>query len=142
VSTQYPATMLSLLSSQTEPGYGYLTALLAMAGAVQVRPHEQISDTAPALVSEGKTKKGRVAPDPEKKWKFILWYDTSNTALLDHEDRKYNPYQHARDWMEKSSMKMLPEQIPERDELHLWKLYRSARSARPGMGSAFENTNV
>ncbi len=30
-------------------------------------------------------------------------------------------------------MKMLPEQIPERDELHLWKLFRSARSASSGV---------
>jgi hypothetical protein len=74
-----------------------------------------------------------VAPDPEKKWKLILSYDTSNTARLDPEDRKYNQYQHAREWMEKSCMKMLPEQIPERDELHLWKLFRSARSASNGV---------
>ena len=102
-------------------------------GAVRVRPHEQISDITPALVSEGKSKKGRVAPDPEKKWKLIRWYDTSNTARLDPEDRKYDQYQHARDWMEKRVMKMLPEQIPERDELHLWKLFRSARSASNGV---------
>ncbi len=30
-------------------------------------------------------------------------------------------------------MKMLPEQIPERDELHLWKLFRSTRSASNGV---------
>ncbi len=102
-------------------------------GAVQVRPHAQISDIAPALVSEGKSKNGRVAPDPEKKWKTIQQYDTSNTARLDPEDRKYDQYQHARDWMEKSGMKMLPEQIPERDELHLWKLFRSAKSASNGV---------
>ncbi len=35
--------------------------------------------------------------------------------------------------MEKSGMKMLPEQIPERDKLHLWKLFRSARSASNGV---------
>ncbi len=81
-----------------------------------------------------------MAPDPEKKWKLIRWYDTSNTARLDPEDRKYDQYQHAREWMEKSSMKMLPEQIPEWDELHLWKLFRRARSANNG--SAFESTNV
>jgi hypothetical protein len=74
-----------------------------------------------------------LAPDPEKKWKVIRWYDTSSTARLDPEDRKYDQYQHARDWMEKSSMKMLQEQIPQRDELHLWKLFRSARSASNGV---------
>jgi hypothetical protein len=93
----------------------------------------QILDTSPALVSEGKSKKGRVAPDPEKKWKLIRWYDTSNTAMLDPNDRKYDQYQHAREWMEKSGMKMLSEQIPERDKLHLWKLFRSARSASNGV---------
>ncbi len=51
--------------------------------------------TAPALVSEGKSKKGQVAPDPEKIWKVIQCYDTSNTARLDPEDRKYYQYQHA-----------------------------------------------
>ncbi len=35
--------------------------------------------------------------------------------------------------MEKSGMNMLPEQIPERDELHLWKLFRSVRSASNGV---------
>ncbi len=74
-----------------------------------------------------------MAPDPEKKWKLIRWYDPSNTALLNPEDRKYDQYQHAREWMEKSGMKMLPEQITERDELHLWKLFRSARSASNGI---------
>ncbi len=57
-------------------------------GAVRDRPHLQISDIAPVLESEGKSKKGRVAPDPEKKWKVILWYDTSHTTRLDPEDRK------------------------------------------------------
>jgi hypothetical protein len=55
-------------------------------GAVRVRSHAQISDIAPALVSEKKLKKGRVAPAPyvtDKKWKVILHVDTSNTAQLD-----------------------------------------------------------
>ncbi len=56
---------------------------------------------------------------PDKKWKVILRYDTSITAQLNPEYRKYNQYQHVRDWMEKSCMKMLPDQIPERDERHL-----------------------
>jgi hypothetical protein len=43
---------------------------------------------------------------------------------LDPEDRKYNQYQHEHDWIEKGSMKMFPDQIPEQEleELHLWKL--------------------
>ena len=80
-------------------------------GAVRVRPHALISDTASALVSEIKSKKGRVAPEPDKKWKVIRRYDTSNTARLDPDDRKYDQYQHARDWMGKSGMKMLPWRI-------------------------------
>ncbi len=55
-------------------------------GAVPVCPHEQILDTAPAHVSEEKIKKGQVAPAPyvpNKKWKIILCFDTSNTAQLD-----------------------------------------------------------
>ena len=83
--------MLSLSSSQTGPGLGHLAALLAIAGpggAVRVRPHEQILGTASALVSEIKSKKSRVAPDPDKKWKVIRRYDTSNTARLDPKDQK------------------------------------------------------
>ncbi len=44
-------------------------------GAVPVCPHAQISDTAPALFSEEKSKKGQVAPAlyvPDKKWEVIL----------------------------------------------------------------------
>jgi hypothetical protein len=43
--------------------------------AVPVCPHAQISDTAPALVSEEKSKNCRVAPAPyvpNKKWKVVL----------------------------------------------------------------------
>jgi hypothetical protein len=62
-------------------------------GAVRVCPHVQISDTAPALVSEEKSKKSRVAPAlyvPVKKGKVILSYDTLNTVQLDPGDRKYD----------------------------------------------------
>ncbi len=52
---------------------------------------------------------------------------------LDPEDRKYYQYQHARDWMDRSGMKMPPDQLPERDELHLWKLFRNARSVGNGV---------
>ncbi len=87
MSTVQPRCFV-LLSSQAEPGYRRLAALLAMAGLSEI--YAQISDIAPALVSERKSKKGRVAPDPEKEWKIIRWYDTSNTAQLDPEDRKYD----------------------------------------------------
>ena len=64
-------------------------------GAVRVRSHAQISDIAPSLISEEKIKKGRVAPAPyvpDKKWKVILHFYTSNTAQLDPEYRKYYQY--------------------------------------------------
>jgi hypothetical protein len=64
-------------------------------GAVRVCPHAQILGTASALVSEKKFKKGRVAPAqymPDKKWKVILCFDTSNTVQLDPEYRKYYQY--------------------------------------------------
>jgi hypothetical protein len=76
-------------------------------------PHAQISDTPPALVSEETSNKGRVAPAPyvpDKKWKVVLRFNTSNTAQLDDldpQDRTYEQYDHARDWMEKSGMNML-----------------------------------
>ena len=57
-------------------------------GAVRVRPHAQISDTASALVSEIKFKKVRVAPAPyvpDKKGKVVRRFNTSNTAQLDPE---------------------------------------------------------
>ena len=64
-------------------------------GAVRVRPHAQILDTASALVSEIKFMKGRVAPAPyvpDKKGKVIRRFDTSNTAQLDPEHRMYYQY--------------------------------------------------
>jgi hypothetical protein len=64
-------------------------------GAVRVCPHAQILDTASALVSENKIKKGRVAPAsyvPDKEWKVILRFKTSNTMQLDPEYRKYYQY--------------------------------------------------
>ncbi len=67
--------------------------------AVWVRSHEQISDTETALVSEEKINKGQVAPAPyvpNKKWKLIRRFNTSNTAQLDPEYREYIQYHHAR----------------------------------------------
>ena len=64
-------------------------------GAVRVRPHAQISDTASALVSEIKFKKGRVAPAsyvPDKKGKVIRRFDTSKTTQLDPEHQMYYQY--------------------------------------------------
>jgi hypothetical protein len=53
---------------------------------------------------------GQVAPAPyvpDKKLKVILRSNTSNTAQLDPEDKKYDKFRHARGWMEKSCMKTL-----------------------------------
>ena len=86
--------MLTLLSSQVEPGYGHLAALLAMAGlskSVLMRkfriPH--------LLLFQRKNQERRVAPAPyvpDKIWKVILRFNTSNTVQLDPEYKKY--YQH------------------------------------------------
>ena len=65
-------------------------------GAVRVRPHEQILDTASALVSEIKFKKGRVAPAPyvpDKKGKVIRRFDTSNTGQLELDPKHQMYYQ-------------------------------------------------
>ncbi len=59
-------------------------------GAVRVCPQTQILDTAHALVSEGKSNKGRVASAPyvpDKKWKITLRFNISNTKQLDSKDR-------------------------------------------------------
>jgi hypothetical protein len=104
--------------------------------AVWVCSHAQISDTTPALKSQGKSKKGRVVPAkyvPNKKWNVVLSYNTLKIAQLLPEDKKYHQYHHGRNWMEKSSMKMLPDQNSERDKLHHWRLFRSARSACNGV---------
>jgi hypothetical protein len=64
-------------------------------GAVRVRPHLQISDTAPARVAEGKDPR-RVEwllYVPGKKWKVIRRYNTSTTAQLNPKDRKHDQYQ-------------------------------------------------
>jgi hypothetical protein len=53
--------------------------------AVRVRSHAQILDIVPALVSEEKIKKGRVAPAPYQHLKY-------STAQLDAEYRKYYQY--------------------------------------------------
>ncbi len=61
--------------------------------AVRDSPHAQIPDIPPALVSEGNSKMGQVAPAPyvpDKKLKVILRSNTSNTAQLDPEDKKYD----------------------------------------------------
>ncbi len=42
---------------------------------------------------------------PDKKWKVVWSYNTSITAQLDPEDRKYYQYQHVLDWMEKRALK-------------------------------------
>ncbi len=72
VPSQGPATML--ICRQPDRARLRTPRSIACNGeAVRVRPHAHISDTAPAPVSEGKSKKGRVASAPDKKWKVIRW---------------------------------------------------------------------
>ncbi len=105
-------------------------------GAVRVRSDAQIAESASASVPEGKSKKQRVAPGeyvlPDK-WKVIRRYNTGDYARLDAEDREYNQYQKARDWMEKSCNIMLPEHISHPDDLHLWKFYRKPKRTQAGV---------
>ncbi len=72
-------------------------------GAIRVRSYAQIAESASASVPEGKSKKQRVAPGEyvrQDKWTVIRWYNTGDNARLDAEDREYDQYQKACDWME------------------------------------------
>ena len=72
----------------------------------------------------------RVCPD---KWTVIRRYNAGDYARLDAEDREYDQYQKARDWMEKSGNIMLPEHISHPDDLHLWKFNRKSKRTPAGV---------
>jgi hypothetical protein len=76
-------------------------------GAVRVRSDAQIVLSASASVPERKSKKQRVAPGeyvcPDK-WTIIRRYNTRYYARLDAEDREYDQYQKARDWMRRAAI--------------------------------------
>jgi hypothetical protein len=63
-------------------------------GLISVRPFAQICSCFRGEIQEGSS--GFCS---RQKWKVILWYYNSNSALL---DKKYDQYQLVRDWMEKS----------------------------------------
>ncbi len=82
-------------------------------GAVRVQFHGEGSKSASSPVRAGKFKKQRRA-DREyvrpKGWKVVRRYPTGGRALLDAEDIEFDIYKRAREFMELSCMKMLPEQ--------------------------------
>ncbi len=81
-------------------------------GAVRVSLNGEGSKSASSPVRPGKFKKQRRA-DHEyvrpKEWKVVRRYPTCGRALLDSEDIEFDIYKRAREFMELSGMKMLPE---------------------------------
>ena len=67
-----------------------------------------------------------------KEWKVSRRYPTGGRALLDSEDIEFDIYKRARELMESSGMKMLPEQEVQAGGLHLWRLRRQANSFSNG----------
>ena len=82
-------------------------------GAVRVRINGEGSKSASSPVRAGKFKKqGRAHSEyvRPKEWKVVRRYPTGGHALLDAEDIEFDIYKRAREFMELSCMKMLPEQ--------------------------------
>jgi hypothetical protein len=54
----------------------------------------------------------------------LIWLNIiTDDELMDSDDIAYDLYQHARDWMQQISMKMLPDHISDPDELHQGESY-------------------
>jgi hypothetical protein len=104
-------------------------------GAVRVRFNGEGLKSASSPVRAGKFKKQRRA-DREyvrpKEWKVVRCYATGGRAQLDTEDIDFDIYKQARELMELSSMKMLPQQEVQAGCVHLWRLRRQATSASNG----------
>ena len=105
-------------------------------GAGPVRSNAEGSKSASASDRAGKFKKQRRAPPkyvrPEQ-WKLVRRYRTCIRARFDQEDISFDIYQRARDLMELSGHKMLPEQEPPKKGLHLWTLKRTANAVSNGV---------
>ena len=93
-------------------------------GAGRVRSNAEGSKSASASVRTGKFKKQRVAPREyvlPRDWKVVVRrYPTGGRALLDAEDIEFDIYNRARESMELSGLKMLPEQEVQAGGVHLW----------------------
>ena len=98
-------------------------------GAGRVRSNAKGSKSA-SPVRSGKFKKQRVAP-PKKKnvWKGIRIYKTCYGARLDDEDIAFDMYQKAKQLMELSGQRMVPEQEQAPKGMHLWTLKRETTAA-------------
>jgi hypothetical protein len=64
---------------------------------------------------------------------LIRRYTTGDNEHLYAEDREYNQYQKAGDWMEKSCKIKLPGHIAHSDDLDLWKFNRKSKSTTPSV---------
>ena len=104
-------------------------------GAVRVRFNGEGSKSASSPVRSGKFKKKGWAPPQyvrSKDWKVVRRYPTGGRAQLDPEDIEFDIYQRARDLMHLSGLRMLPEQVVQESNVHLWQLVRQATTAMSG----------
>ena len=79
-----------------------------------------------------------------KDWKVVRRYQTGGLAQLDAEDIEFDIYKHARELMELSGLKMLPEQELVRKCKRAACIYGDllGRPALPPMDTQFANTHV
>jgi hypothetical protein len=104
-------------------------------GALRLRFNGEGSKAASLPVRPGKFKKHRQAHVEYvrlKEWKLVRRYETGDRAQLDAEDIEFDIYKHARELMELSGIKMLPEQEVQAGGVHLWRLIRQATTASNG----------
>ena len=100
-------------------------------GAGRVSSNAGGSKSASAPVCAVKLKKQQRAPEKyvlPKQWKLVRRYRTCIRARFDEEDIKFDIYEKARQLMELSSHRMLPEQDEAHNGLHLWTLKRQANA--------------
>ena len=105
-------------------------------GTGRVRSNAEGSKSASAPDRSGKFKKQQVAPGKyvrPKERKIVRRYKTCYGARLDDEDIKWDMYQKARDFMELSGHRMLPDQDEAPNGLHLWTFKRQANAASNGV---------
>jgi hypothetical protein len=101
-------------------------------GAVRVRFNGEGSRSASSPVRARKFKEQQRALREyvwQKEWKVVRRYATGGRAQLDAEDIDFDIYKQAREFMEMSSMKMLPQQEVQAGCVHLWQLKLQATAA-------------
>ena len=103
--------------------------------AKRVRFNGEGSKSASSPVRAGKLKKQRRAPREyvrPRDWKLVHRYPTGGRAQLDADDIEFDIYKRAREVMELSGLKMLPEQEVQVGGVHLWRLTCQASTASNG----------